>query len=50
MAAYLGGAGVAVLSSLAAILYYTDNPRTDGIRVEPVSVPGGGGAAIAGGF
>ena len=50
MAAYLSGGAMAVLGGLAAILYYTDNPSPDGVRVEPLSVQAGAGAAIAGRF
>jgi hypothetical protein len=44
-----GGACVA-LAGVAALLYYTDDPSPDGVRVEPMAAPGGGGAAIAGSF
>lgn len=49
-ASYVSGAGLVALAGAAAVLYYTDNPSTDGVRVEPMTVPAGGGAAIAGRF
>ncbi len=49
-AAFVSGGALAVLGGLAAILYYTDNPSPDGVRVEPMSVTAGAGAAIAGRF
>lgn len=49
-AAYVSGASLAAIIGAAAILYYTDNPSPDGVRVEPLTVQGGAGATIAGGF
>lgn len=48
--AYLSGGALTVLGGLAAILYYTDHPSPDGVRVEPLHMTGGAGAAIAGRF
>jgi hypothetical protein len=44
-----GGACVA-LAGIAALLYYTDNPSPDGVRVEPMATGGAVGATIAGRF
>lgn len=48
--AVVSGGALVGLAGLAAVLYYTDNPSSDGVRVEPLRVPAGGGAAIAGRF
>jgi hypothetical protein len=47
---WLGGAATLGLTGIAALLFYTDNPSPDGVRVEPVVTAGGAGAAIAGRF
>ncbi len=49
-ATYMSGAATVGLLGVAALLYYTDNRSPDGVRVEPLTVPAGGGAAIAGRF
>jgi hypothetical protein len=49
-AAYVSGGALALFGGLAAFLYFSDNPNPDSVRVEPLTVPAGGGAAIAGGF
>lgn len=50
IAAWTSGAAFVGLAGIAALLYYTDNPSPDGVRVEPVILSGGGGAAIGGRF
>lgn len=50
MTAYISGAALIGLTGTALLFYFTDNPSTDGVRVTPVTVPAGGGAAIAGFF
>jgi hypothetical protein len=50
-AAYISGATFGLLATAAAVLYYNDNPPPpERVRVEPLTLPGGGGAAIAGRF
>lgn len=48
--AYVSGGALALFGGIAAFLYYSDDSSPDGVRVEPLAVPAGGGAAIAGGF
>jgi hypothetical protein len=50
IATWTTGAACVGLAGIAALLYYTDNPSPDGVRVEPLTVSGGAGAAIAGRF
>lgn len=50
IASFVSGGLLVALGATAAVLYYTDNPSPDGVRVEPLPIAGGGGAAIAGGF
>lgn len=49
-ATWMTGAACVSLAGIAALLYYTDNPSPDGVRVEPLATTSGAGAAIAGRF
>jgi len=49
-ATWMTGAACVSLAGIAALLYYTDNPSPDGVRVEPLATSSGVGAAIAGRF
>lgn len=49
-AAWISGAACVGLAGVATLLFYTDNPSPDGVRVEPLATSGGAGAAIAGRF
>jgi hypothetical protein len=50
VASWATGAACVGLAGIAALLYYTDNPSPDDVRVEPMATSGGAGAAIAGRF
>ena len=50
VATWTTGAACVALAGIAALLYYTDNPSPDGVRVEPLATSSGAGAAIAGRF
>lgn len=50
VATWTTGAACVALAGIAALVYYTDNPSPDGVRVEPLATSTGAGAAIAGRF
>ena len=44
------GGLTAALGVTSALLYYTDKPSLEGVHVEPLASPSGGGAALSGAF